>query len=310
MHAEYIARINRVIDHVQADLAGDLSLGTLARVACFSPHHFHRLFKGMTGESLGQFVKRVRLERAATHLVTAPHRPVTEVALDVGFTSPAAFARAFKDRFGVSASEYRLGQQSKIGKAMGKDGNAASTVQMYLEPGAAAPKWRLQMKTSRMNVHVEVKALPERTVAYLRHTGPYQGNSELFGQLFGKLAQWAGARGLLGPDAQFVSLYHDDPGVTDPDKVTVMCGCVVPADTEVEGEIGKTTIAGGRFGVGHFELDASQYGEAWDALYGGWLPKSGLQPADGPALEVYLNDPNAHPEHKHIFEIQVPVRPL
>lgn len=311
MESEYVARINRVIDHVQSNLEGDLSLGALARVACFSPHHFHRVFKALTGEPVGQFVKRVRLERAASHLCWAPERSVTEVAMDAGFTSPAAFARAFRERFGMSASEWRAPEESRIGKAMGKDGNAGLGVERYFEPGAWAPKWRLTMKTTNpIQVNVDVREQPARTIAYLRHTGPYQGNSALFSELFGKLAQWAGARGLLGPDAQFLSLYHDDPNVTEAGNLRVMCGCVVPADTEVSGEFGKTEVPGGTYGVGRFELSESEYGEAWDAMYGGWLPKSGFQPADGPAVELYLNNPETHPEHKHIVEICVPVKPL
>ncbi len=307
---EYVARINRVIDHIQSHLGDDLSLDVLAKVACFSPHHFHRVFRVFTNEPLGQFVRRVRLERAASLLVWAPDRPITEVALDVGFSSPAAFARAFRERFGMSASEWREREQSKDGKAMRERGNAPSHIEMYFEPGAWAPKWRLTMTTGTKDVNVEVKSLPERTVAYLRHTGPYQGNTELFARLFGQLAQWAGPRGLLGPNAQFMSLYHEDPAVTDSDKLRVTVACVVPDDTETDGEIGRMKVAGGEYAVGRFEIDPAEYGEAWDAMYGQWLPKSGYQPDDRPALELYLNDPQTHPEKKHIVEICIPVKPL
>ena len=302
--------MNRVLDYIQDHLSEELSLDTLAKVACFSPHHFHRIFRSLAGEPLGQFIKRVRLERAATHLSLAPHRTVTEVALDAGFTSPAAFARAFRDRFGMSASEWRACTESKNGKAIRKTGNAGSYAEMYFEPGAWAPRWRLIMKTRKMKVDVEVKELPECTVAYIRHQGPYQGDAALFGRLFHRLAEWAGARGLMGPDAQFLSLYHDDPGVTEADKLRVMCCCVVPPDTEVDGEIGKTTVAGGTYGVGHFELQASDYGAAWDAMYGDWLPKSGYQPDDRPSVEFYRNDPESDPEHRHIVDICLPVKPL
>ena len=166
------------------------------------------------------------------------------------------------------------------------------------------------MESRNKNTDVEVRELPEQTIAYVRHKGDYRGDSELFGRLFGQLAGWAGARGLMGPNAQFLSLYHDDPGVTDSDNLRVMCGCVVPDDTAVEGEIGKTTLAGGTYAVGHFELDAADYSTAWDAMYGEWLPKSGYQPDDRPSLEIYRNNPQTHPEGKHIVDICVPVKPL
>ena len=240
----------------------------------------------------------------------APDRPVIDVALDAGFQSPAAFARAFKERFGMSATEWRAAEESKNGKDLRKACNVASGLEMYFEDGAWAPKWRFHMPATNDDINVEVRELPERTVAYLRHTGPYQGNTELFGRLFGQLAQWAGPRGLLGPGAQFLSLYFDDPNVTDPDKLQILCGCVVPDGTDVDGAIGRTTVAGGTYGVGHFELTADGYGAAWQAMYGVWLPNSGYEPDDRPAVELYLNDPGAHPENKHIVEICVPVKKL
>jgi AraC family transcriptional regulator len=309
MADDYRARINRVLDHIQDHLDDDLPLGELAQVAHLSPYHFHRIFRALTGEPVGQFVRRLRLERAARHLCDDPERPVTTVALDAGFATSAAFAKAFRDRFGMSASAWRASGDRKNGQAMRKVGHAPARVEAYFGDGATTPKWRVLMNDIALETQVEVRTLPERTVAYVRHTGPYQGNAELFGRLFGQLAAWAGPRGLLGSGAQFLSVYHDDPAVTDDDKLRVICGCVVPADTEVGGEIGKTQLAGGAYAVGRFELSPDQYAAAWDALYGQWLPSSGYQADDRPAFEQYLNDPESHPEKKHIVEICIPVRP-
>ena len=53
-----------------------------------------------------------------------------------------------------------------------------------------------------------------------------------------------------------------------------------------------------------------EFGQAWDAVFGGWLPDSGYLPEDGQAFERCLNDPKDHPEGKHLVEICVPVKPL
>ena len=68
--------------------------------------------------------------------------------------------------------------------------------------GVQSQTWRITMKDSgTMKAEVEVKELPERHVAYVRHVGPYAGNGALFEDLFGRLCRWAGPRGLLGrPD--------------------------------------------------------------------------------------------------------------
>jgi AraC family transcriptional regulator len=84
----------------------------------------------------------------------------------------------------------------------------------------------------------------------------------------------------------------------------------VSKDTEVEGEVGKMTIPGGKYAMAHFEISENEYEDAWNAVYGNWLPESGFQPDDRPCFELYLNDPKEHPEHKHIVDICIPVKPL
>ena len=66
--AVYEGRVNAAIDYVEAHLADELTIEQLAEVAHFSPFHFHRIFSAVTGETIGAFVARVRVERAATLL--------------------------------------------------------------------------------------------------------------------------------------------------------------------------------------------------------------------------------------------------
>lgn len=119
---EYIARINRVIDYIENNLDGDLSLETLANVANFSRFHFHRVFKAMLNETLSRFIQRVRIEKAAMQLTSNPRKSITEIALDTGFSGSASFAKAFREFFAMSASEFRAAGKdvlSKIGKEKG-----------------------------------------------------------------------------------------------------------------------------------------------------------------------------------------------
>lgn len=120
---EYEKRVNRVIDYISGHMDEDLSLEKLASVAAFSPYHFHRVFKSIVGENLNEFVQRVRIERAASSLINCPLGSVLEIALDNGFGSTPAFARAFKEHFGMSATEWRDGgaeEWSKIRKVDSK----------------------------------------------------------------------------------------------------------------------------------------------------------------------------------------------
>jgi len=224
----------------------------------------------------------------------------------------------FREAFGMSASEWircRGTADSKDREAhrnesqeVRKPRQAAAPAVRILDPVTRNWSWRLTMDSGE--ARVEVKSIPEMHVAYLRHIGPYAGDSALFGQLFGQLFSWAGPRGLIGADTKVVSIYQDDPGVTDEDRLRVDVAITVPVGTPTDGEIGTRTIPGGTYAVGHFEILPHQYSEIWQTMMGQWLPESGYQCSDGPCLEVYLNEAGEDPESTHIVELYIPVKPL
>src|SRR5262245_32825920 len=184
----YQQRLLRVQLFIQDNLDDDLSLERLAKIAHFSPYHFHRIFRALLGEGVHEYVRRLRLESAA-QVLRSTGRNVVEVALGAGYGSHEAFSRAFRQRFGVSPSEYRngvRGQEEEV-TAMGE-----------------AKEYPLR-----------VEACPERRVAFVRHVGPYGEVGPTFGRFMG----WVGQRGLLGPGTMVLGICHDGPEVTAPDKL-------------------------------------------------------------------------------------------
>jgi AraC family transcriptional regulator len=321
---EYTSRINRVMDYIEQHIDEELSLEILAEVSEFSRYHFHRIFGAMVGETLNQFIQRVRIEKAAVQLVDNPKKSITDIAFDCGFSGSASFSRAFRDAFEITPSQWRQSKgrlelsHRKIRKMDRKNEQSENnnwkdffSTSMYYDRETNQMKWRIKMKETQLEVNVEVKEIPDMHVAYVRHIGPYQGNGELFAGLFNKLMTWAGPRGLLnGPDTKCMSVYHDNPEITEEDKLRLSVCVTVPEETAVEGEIGKMVVQGGKYAIAHFEIETHQYPDAWNAIYGGWLPKSGYQPDDRLCFEHYLNSPEDHPENKHIVDIYVPVKPL
>lgn len=317
MRDEYISRINRVIDHIESHIDRPMSLEELADVAHFSRFHFHRIFKALVGETLHQFIQRIRVEKAAVRLIAQPKKSITEIALDCGFSGSAAFARAFRQAYGTSATRWRA--QSKIRQTNGNPGQHPSNFREaydvsspYLDPDSNNQAWRIRMKEGKqLEAQVEVRDFPDMTVAYVRHIGPYKGDEALFKGLYEKLFKWAGARDLLNvPGTQVLSVYHDDPEITDESKLRTSVCITVPQETKVDGEIGKMVIPGGKYAAARFEIRSDEFGDAWNAVCGGWLPDSGYQPDDRPSFELSLNDPSTHPAGKFVVEICIPVKPL
>ena len=309
---EYKSRINRVFDYIEKNIEKQLDLEELASVANFSKYHFHRIFQGMVGETPYQFILRLRLEKAASILLSNPKKSVTDIAIETGFADLSNFSKNFKMFFQVSASQWRKNnvcQQSNINSNNNQiESNlrkAENQSSMYFCSESKTIKWRTNMK---LNKSVEVKELPKMTVAYIRYTGAYKGDSKLFERLWNKLFSWAGPRGLTQqPDLKSLVLYHDDPNITEADKLRLSVCISVPKDTKVEGEVGKLTIEGGKYLIARFELNEQQFQQAWGWVYGSWFPTSGYQPDDKPCFEMYPEEPK---DGIFVVDICVPVKPL
>jgi AraC family transcriptional regulator len=321
MNSEYQIRLNRVMDYIDRHLEDPIDLDTLASVAAFSKYHFHRIFSTAIGESLGAYILRLRLENAAGVIASNKNKGITEIAYDYGFSSPAVFSRAFKECFGVSPSTWRscaCKPDSKNCKQEDKEsemqGNRCKVSCLHPSYSTSIkPLWRIQMERNEKTVQysVTVQDIVEKTVAYVRHTGPYAGDEELFGMLFGKIMKWGNARDLFIPGkTELITIYHDSPDITDEDKLRISVCITVPKDTEPSGEVGVMDIPAGKYAIAEMLIDVEQYADAWNSFCGVWLPESGYQFADGPCYELSLNDPEEHPEHKHHIAIYLPVKPL
>lgn len=304
---EYFSRINRVFDYIEKNISQQFSLEDLAEVANFSKYHFHRIFYGVVGETPFQFIQRVRLERSASMLITNPKDTIADIAFKVGYTDISIFSRNFKSHFGISATAYK---KEKIEKSNNRQKDSKNHQEenkafIYLCNSTNKLKWRTKMK---LNKSVEVKDLQEMNVAYVRHIGAYQGNDKLFEGLWNKIFSWAGPRGLVG-GADFMSLvvYHDDPNLCDHNKLRTSVCITVPENTKVDGDVGTMKVEGGKYVVARFDVDASEFGLAWEWLYAQWLPESGYQPDDKACFEMYPEEPK---NGRFIVDICVGVKPL
>jgi AraC family transcriptional regulator len=95
-----------VVERIETDLTGDLSLETLASVAGFSVFHFAKSFKAATGQPPHAFVMSRRVERAKVLLKTTS-LPLLEIAYRVGWENAAHFSTAFKRATGLTPGAFR-----------------------------------------------------------------------------------------------------------------------------------------------------------------------------------------------------------
>jgi AraC family transcriptional regulator len=99
-------KMQHLIEFVEENLDGDLSLTRMAAEAAVSPVHLPQAFKAAIGQSPHQYVLRRRIE-SAKELLRTSDVPIAEVALSTGFSSQSHLSNWFKRVVGVSPATYR-----------------------------------------------------------------------------------------------------------------------------------------------------------------------------------------------------------
>ena len=234
------------------------------------------------GEGVAEYVRRVRLERAASALKSTKDE-VVSIAFDAMYGSHEAFTRAFRRQFGVSPSEFRSG---------------APASQHKTKEQSTMPKLE--------NPTIRIETLSAFRVAFLRHTGPYRE----VGTTFHKMMCWAFEKGLFGPTTKVLSICHDDPDVTPEEKQRLDC-CVTVDETFVpEGDVAVQEVPGGEYVILAHRGAYSGLPDSYCWLYGEWLSTSGKEFANRPPMEVYLNNPADTPEDQLLTEICILLKPV
>jgi len=258
---DYQRRVGRVIQHLEQHLDDGVSLPELAGVANFSPHHFHRIFRALTGEGVAEHVRRLRLERAAARLRTTS-RSVLDIALEAGYEAHESFTRAFEAAFHTSPIRYRADRHILAPARAAGD-----------PPGNAA----------------RVERIGPLHVVRLRHVGPY----DEVGRTFERLAAWVGAHGLFGPWTQALGVCHDDPEVTPPEHLRYDAAFVVPQSAAGEVEIQAMELPQRVYATTVHTGPYSALPAAYAGLMRWWLRDGDGEISELPSLEFYLNQPES-----------------
>jgi len=291
----YRERVNRVIDYIKDHLAEPLPIDKLARLAHFSPFHFHRIFRSIVGEPLHACVKRLRLERAIQHILYGPTATLTEIALGSGFASSSDFSRVFKQAYGFipsRCSRERLLEDSKIRQDL-----FANVGYGFGKLPAGNPD----------RFRVRLVDRPVQGVAYVRVIGAFNADKALAG--FDRLMNW-GRRHALLPGATLIGMSRDHPESTPVQKYQLDWCLVVPPGLAAGGEMSFAEIPANRFAVVRSAGDVHKEGRAWRHLYESWLPASGYQPTNDPSMGVYRRTPLELDWERYDLDCCLPVRRL
>jgi AraC family transcriptional regulator len=293
-NGEYTQRMNRVIDYLRANLDRQVKLEELAKVACFSEFHFHRIFGAVSGETLNNFTNRLRLEKAA-RLLRYSRQSLTDIALNCGFSSSATFSRAFRSGYDTSPTQFRRSgkiKNSKICKEL-------YSAQEYLLPMSAEEK--------RAAFPVRLIDVPERQVAYIRVPNAFETEGVLVA--LKTMIEWAKSQDIFSQGTLF-GMSVDDPHVTPKHLYRYeVCFASSSPFACMEG-ISKLKMPAMRYAATRVSGDIRKVTTATDYLFRGWLIHSDYEPEHAPGLEIFLDKENALDWSHFELDLCIPVRKL
>jgi AraC family transcriptional regulator len=287
----YQARMQRVLDHIDQHLDGDLNLETVSRVAAFSKFHFHRQFMATFGLSVHHYVQLARLKRASRQLATKDAQSITQIAMEAGYDAPDAFARAFRRRFGQSPSSFRKSPDwAPWLAAFGPLDNARSKLmQIIYEPA-----------------DVTIRDVPPILVAVMEH----RGDRANIPATIERFVAWRKAAGLSPETSPTYNIFRSERTPENPAdySMDICVGTDRPIGAD-DAPLKAGEIPGGRCAVLRVVNNTHNLEPAALYLYRDWLPASGEEVRDFP---VYCRRhisffPNA-PVHDVVVELFLPLK--
>ena len=290
---EYLKRINFVLDFIEKNLDADLSLEYLSEKAHYSPYHFHRVFSSVVNERLSEFINRKRIERIASILLVEPNIPLIDLAYKYGFNSDNSFSRAFKKYYGISPTKFK----SEGKKLLSKIGIEPFSSEKYICSIDNTKQW------IKMNAQIIIKELPELKLASISHIGAFDKAANMFQRLMA----WGHQKRVLDTsNFKALTIYHDNPNVTQTSKLRFSTCVTISESINTDGEIRQIDLKKGIYAVGHFEIKTEEISKAWKSMCS-WVIENDYEFRDGNYFEVYHNDHKTHPEQKFILDICIPL---
>lgn len=240
---EYVKRIVKVLIFIENNIDEDLGMEGLAKLCCYSPFHFHRVFQVVVGETVHQYVKRLRMQRAASKL-RYTDQAITEIALDSSYDTPSAFTKAFKQFMGSSPKQYRA---------------LYTVVNTMIKELAMIEPDKIESD------------LPDLNLLFIRKYGNYTRSPD---------EAWVEMKGFIKEHhldhskIRFFGISHDDPQVTSESKLRYDAAILLTQEIKETGKIGRQVLHGGKYAIFTHRGSYNELGKTFDSIFLKWLPNS------------------------------------
>lgn len=274
IHHETINRVKAYIDH---NLFSELKPEQLAVIANLSFFHFRRVFRHVTGENIGTYIQRLRLEYVA-HLLIATNQSMNEIQQQTNYQTKFSLAKAFKGHFGISMSTYRMKYHTA-----------------YMQSGApdSLPK-------------AEIRRINTLKAICLDVNGAFQ-TKQSYQTIWKRLLHYKEKHLPKIENSRFISISQDNPQITSTDLRRLYIGFLAEKEIKPAGKLFLHEIPGGMYVVFRHTGSYSQLPELYKTIHEQWFPHSPYIQKYPLSFEIYLNTPGEIPVEELVTEIYIPI---
>ena len=266
--------IQNIIVYINCHLTEILDTDTLSSMSGLSKYHFRRVFLAATGENIGSYIQRLRIEHVA-HLLISTDYTLKQIIEQTSYQTKSSIAKAFKKHFGISTSQYR-------------------------------EKHKPNSKNPATDIEPEIKVISPMKI-FCIEVGEAYKNKIKYQLLWNKLRHYARQYEADQRYDKFISLSMDDPSITPTDKCRFYLGITIRDDSKVKTMPGIMQIPSGRYAIFRHKGSYSSLYKAYRMIYEEWFPKSKYHPQSTSSFEVYMNRPSTTETSELLTDIYIPV---
>lgn len=283
-----IKRTLKAINYIETHLNDDIHLADASNAACYSHYHFLRIFHALTGLTAGAYIRRRRLTKAAETLLKGETR-IIEIAQDSGFDSQAAFSRAFKDMFDMPPARFREKKNTSAFRGQ------QIITETYLQ--------HIQTRGITMEPRFEQK----EAFTFIGLGKDYSlTDPNTIGKLWNQFHQKKDLIKDVQAESAFGLCYAPKEKEVFSDNFHYTAALRVSDNTPVPEGMEKVQVPAQEYAIFTHKGSLETLSTTNDYIWKTWLPKSGLELADAPDIEVYGSKWNAKTSSGEI-DIYVPI---
>jgi AraC family transcriptional regulator len=252
--------INQSIDYIIQHFDENLSIKDVADHFHFSKYYFCRSFKEATGESVYEFIKRLKMDQSAIDIKLEKEKSITDIGLDYGYSS-SNYSTAFKIHHNLPPTEFR------------------NTTNVTSMTNPFYPEGHSDFDTYDVYDHkIKLQEIPDYLVIYERLIGNYIDLKEEWFAFLDKYKNYMKADSLL------LERFYNDPAITNLDS----CICDICITTDEFCKLDHVTLVkGGRFATYQFEGEIQDIFCTIQGIFSIWLPSSGYEMDKRYGLNIY-----------------------